>query len=76
MNEKIFEIEDQGIGIPEKDMSNLFDSFYRASNVGNIQGSGMGLTIVAQFIKLHGGEINIESELNKGTKIVIEIPIK
>jgi signal transduction histidine kinase len=66
-NKAIFRIEDQGIGIPQEDLSRLFESFHRATNVGTIQGTGLGLAIVKQCVNLHGGEITVESEVNQGT---------
>ena len=67
-------VKDNGIGIPYKEQDMLFDSFYRASNVRNIQGHGMGLAIVKQFLEIHGGTIDVISELNKGTEFLIEQP--
>lgn len=69
-----FIIKDHGIGIPEKDLKKLFQNFMRASNVGKIPGTGIGLAIVKKFVDIHGGEIFIESVLNKGTKISVLIP--
>ena len=63
---------DQGIGIPESELQNLFQSFYRASNVENIQGTGLGLVIVKQFTELHRGRIQIKSSENKGTCVILE----
>lgn len=68
------EVKDYGIGIPEKDQANLFESFSRASNVGDIEGTGLGLVIVKQFIEMHGGEISFVSEVGKGTSFLVTIP--
>ena len=57
----IFEVIDQGIGIPPLEIPHLFDSFHRASNVGNIPGTGLGLSIVKKSVELHGGSIEVES---------------
>lgn len=67
-------IRDHGIGIPDSEQSKLFQSFYRASNASNIQGTGMGLVIVKQFIELHQGLVKIESKEGEGTLVSIEIP--
>ncbi len=67
-------IEDFGIGIPEHEQSKLFNSFYRASNSINYQGTGLGLVIVKNFIELHQGKIELVSQLNVGTKFKITIP--
>ena len=68
-------IKDFGIGIPQEDKNKLFSSFYRASNTSTIQGSGLGLVVAKQFIELHNGEIEISSELNKGTVVTLKLPI-
>lgn len=64
-------VKDRGIGISEEDQKNLFDSFFRANNVGAIQGSGLGLTIVKQFVEMHKGKIEVESKIGEGTKFCI-----
>ena len=66
--------KDYGIGIPKKDQASLFESFSRASNVGDIDGTGLGLVIVKQFIEMHGGTISFQSEVHKGTTFTIAIP--
>jgi len=68
------QITDHGIGIPEKELNNLFHSFYRASNVGNISGTGIGLMVVQHAVKTHNGIINIESEMGRGSVFSIVIP--
>jgi signal transduction histidine kinase len=70
----VFEIQDNGIGIPPEDQQHLFESFHRASNVGNIQGTGLGLAIVKRCVALHGGEISVESQVGVGTKFEVKIP--
>ena len=70
----IFEIQDFGIGIPENDKLNLFRSFYRATNVGIIQGTGLGLNVVDYAIKKHNGHISFKSEINQGSVFTISIP--
>lgn len=69
-------IKDKGIGIPADELEFLFDSFYRGSNVKNIQGHGMGLAIVKQFIDLHNGTIMVNSQEGKGTEFVVKQPYK
>lgn len=68
-------IKDYGIGIGEKDLQNLFQSFYRGSNAFTISGTGLGLVIVKQFIDMHGGTIDVQSAINEGTKIHVTLPI-
>lgn len=68
------ELRDFGIGIPEEEKGKLFQTFYRASNASGIQGTGMGLVVVKQFVEIHGGSINIESKENSGTTVTISFP--
>lgn len=70
----VIRVKDHGIGIPESDMKNLFQSFYRATNAENIQGTGLGLAIVRQFTELHGGKIAVESKLGEGSVFSVELP--
>lgn len=74
-NEAIFRLRDSGIGIPKCDRANLFDSFHRASNVGTISGTGLGLAIVKKSVDLHGGAINVESEVGVGTTFEVTLPL-
>ncbi|MBW4596605.1 MAG: HAMP domain-containing histidine kinase [Brasilonema angustatum HA4187-MV1] len=71
----IFQVQDQGIGIAPADQQRLFESFYRASNVGNIPGTGLGLAIVKQLVERHGGTITVNSEINVGTTFTVTLPI-
>ncbi|MFW5709647.1 MAG: PAS domain S-box protein [Chloroflexota bacterium] len=68
-------VEDNGIGIPHDHLSRLFESFQRASNVGQIQGTGIGLTIVKRAVDAHGGYIEFESVEGAGTTFTIKLPI-
>ena len=69
-------VTDQGIGIPKSDQIHLFDRFFRATNVTNIQGTGLGLHIVGRYIELLNGRIHYNSELEKGSTFTIELPSK
>jgi signal transduction histidine kinase len=73
--EVVFQIQDQGIGIPISDQSRLFKSFYRASNVRKISGTGLGLSIVKQYVELHGGQVTLESAIDEGTTVTVTIPL-
>ena len=64
-------VHDQGIGIPEADVPQLFQRFFRSSNVTNIQGTGLGLHIVSRYTELMNGRIACESIEGKGTKFTI-----
>ena len=70
----IISIRDFGIGIPQKDCEGLFESFSRASNVGDIAGTGLGLVIVKQFIEMHGGDVEFNSTANEGTTFKVTLP--
>ncbi len=72
----IFCITDKGIGIPIADQEQLFQSFYRASNVGTTPGTGLGLTIVKQSVDLHGGKISVLSEVGDGATFTFTIPLQ
>jgi len=67
-------VKDEGIGIPEEDKKNLFGKFYRAKNVTNIQGTGLGLNIVQKYVELINGKISFESKPGMGTIFMIEFP--
>lgn len=71
----VIKVRDEGIGIPEAEQKNLFGKFYRATNVTNIQGTGLGLTIVKQYVELLNGHISFISETNLGTTFIIEFPL-
>jgi len=75
-NELEIHIKDYGMGIPEADQKKLFDTFFRASNVGNIKGTGLGLAIVHKFVQLHGGTIEVQSKELIGTTFIIKFPRK
>ncbi|HBW80977.1 MAG TPA: hypothetical protein DEF78_13355 [Sphingobacterium sp.] len=65
---------DQGIGIPKKDQPHIFTSFYRASNVGDIYGNGLGLVLAKNIFDLHGAELLLHSTEGQGTLVVVTIP--
>jgi len=67
-------IEDKGIGIAESELSFIFQPFYRASNARTVKGNGIGLSLTEKIIKLHGGLISVNSQLNKGTTFIVSIP--
>lgn len=67
-------VKDNGIGIPEEDQEQLFQRFFRGQNAANIQGTGLGLNIVARYVELMNGNITFESKPEKGTIFIIKIP--
>lgn len=70
----ILRVADNGIGIPQADVERLFDAFHRASNVGAVSGTGLGLTLVKQCVELLGGTIAIESKEGLGTTVNVVLP--
>ena len=68
-------VKDSGIGISEEDKHHLFERFFRGTNVTNIQGTGLGLHIVEKYVELMNGNIECESELEKGTLFIITFSI-
>lgn len=67
---------DKGIGIGKEDQDHLFSSFFRGANATNIAGSGLGLHIVKRYTDLLKGDVHLQSELGKGTTLIITIPVK
>ncbi|MVM36796.1 hypothetical protein GO730_02445 [Spirosoma sp. HMF3257] len=69
----VISVIDQGIGIPAEEQAHLFQTFFRAKNVVNIHGSGLGLVIVREFVELHGGTIRIDSVEHEGTTVTFTL---
>ncbi|MBS1583192.1 MAG: PAS domain-containing sensor histidine kinase [Bacteroidetes bacterium] len=67
-------VEDHGIGIPQAEQGRLFGRFFRASNVGDVRGTGLGLTIVQRYVQLMGGTIEVASTEGVGTNITVRVP--
>ena len=68
-------IRDQGMGIPEADLEQLFSAFYRGRNAGQVPGTGLGLTIVKRCVELHRGKIKVESAVGRGTTVTVKLPL-
>ncbi len=73
-NTTTIRVIDSGIGIPKNELKKLFNSFFRASNTGNIEGTGLGLVVVKYFVALHGGMIKVQSQPGKGSVFTVIIP--
>ena len=73
-NSIVITVEDKGMGIPEEEQKYMYEKFFRAQNAGNIQGTGLGLTIVKRYVDLMGGHIRFLSKEGEGTTFVIEFP--
>lgn len=67
-------VQDEGIGIPREDLKHMFERFFRASNAGNVQGTGLGLNIVKRYVDLLQGTIEFTSEYGKGSTFTVSIP--
>ncbi|SDF51417.1 HAMP domain-containing sensor histidine kinase [Epilithonimonas hungarica] len=68
-------IKDSGIGIPDSEMDKIYDPFFRASNTKNYEGYGIGLPLARNIIKMHNGELLVNSKINVGTTVQIRFPI-
>ena len=67
-------VSDEGRGMPEAEQAKLFQPFFRASNAGNVPGTGLGLTIVRRVVDLHGGRIDFRSREGSGTTVLLSFP--
>lgn len=73
----IIEFQDQGMGIPQEDLPNIFMKFFRTHNAKTttIKGSGLGLYLAQYFVELHKGKITVDSSQDKGSKFTVELPL-
>jgi PAS domain S-box-containing protein len=73
----VVEISDTGIGISPEDQDQIFSRFYRAQaqRVSEVAGSGLGLALAREVVRMHGGDITVESELDKGSKFTMTLPV-
>jgi signal transduction histidine kinase len=69
----VLTVTDVGIGIPPEDQPHLFEPFHRASNVGTVPGTGLGLTLVKKCLDLHGGHIQVNSTPGQGTTVTVRL---
>ena len=72
----IIAVKDEGQGIPDKYLSRIFERFYRVDKARSSQlgGTGLGLAIVKHIVLLHGGDVHIESQVDRGTKVTVTLP--
>ena len=71
--EIIITIEDSGCGISKSDLPKVKNRFYKANNT--VRGSGIGLAVADEIVKMHGGSLDISSELGRGTAVMITLPL-
>jgi signal transduction histidine kinase len=74
-SEVIFRLSDQGIGILPAEQEEIFNAFFRGSNIGITPGVGLGLVIVKECVDLHGGTIAVDSEVGVGTRFTVSLPL-
>jgi PAS domain S-box-containing protein len=73
----VVEVQDSGIGIGPEDAERIFERFYRAKDprVSKITGTGLGLTLAREVVRLHGGDIGVDSQLNQGSTFTLSLPV-
>ncbi len=75
-NQLNLKVKDYGIGIAEEEQNRIFDLFFRGKNVGNISGTGLGMSIILRALEILNGKISVKSKLNQGSVFTVTIPIK
>ncbi len=73
--ELLIAVSDEGVGIPPDEIHRLFDKFFRASTSSGIAGTGIGLYLADQFVRLHGGRIEVRSEVGHGSVFTVRLPL-
>ncbi|MDX2076474.1 MAG: PAS domain-containing sensor histidine kinase [bacterium] len=76
VNKLVFIVRDHGIGIAEHEQGRIFEPFFRGENVGVIEGTGLGLSVVQEAVRAHEGILTLESELGVGTTVIIMLPVQ
>ena len=77
-NQLSFSVEDSGIGIAAEELPHIFDKFFRSDDdrVQSLTGTGLGLAFTKEVARLHGGDVTVHSELDKGTRFTLTIPVR
>lgn len=70
----VFEVRDEGIGIPPEDQPRLFEAFHRAPNTLGVPGTGLGLAVVKKSLDVHSGTVTVNSEVGVGTRFEVRVP--
>ena len=70
-------MEDFGIGISKEEINKIFERFYRVGDelTRKVKGSGLGLTLAKHIVEAHGGTIDVESEVGKGSRFMVKLPV-
>jgi signal transduction histidine kinase len=71
----VLKVRDFGVGIPPEDQQHIFEPGHRGRNVGDIRGTGIGLAGASQIVRQHGGSIEVQSELGKGSTFTVTLPL-
>jgi signal transduction histidine kinase/CheY-like chemotaxis protein len=71
-----FDVEDSGMGMPQHDLGRILEPFEQVRSPGQQKGTGLGLTITRRFVELMGGTLLVESELGRGSRFVVELPLE
>ncbi len=71
-----FDVEDSGVGVPQHDLGRIFEPFEQVRNTAPQTGTGLGLTITRRFVELMGGTLLVESEVGRGSRFVVELPLE
>ena len=74
-SEAFVRVEDRGPGIDKSDLPHMFEPFYRGRSVGQIRGSGLGLSLVKQIVESHGGRVSVETASAQGSAFTIHLPV-
>ena len=68
------EVSDHGPGIPEEELSMIFNAFYRSAITSSVRGSGIGLSLVESILKLHNVNLEIRSKVGEGSSFILKFP--
>ena len=73
-HEIVFKVTDYGMGIPQSDQAHLYEAFYRGENVGDVSGTGLGLSVVNACLQIHQGTLTCQSQVGQGTTFTVRLP--
>jgi signal transduction histidine kinase len=70
----VLTIQDRGVGIPEEEMHRVFERFFRASTATGVAGTGIGLHVAREIVRMHGGDLTLNSRMGEGTSVHLTLP--